>query len=140
VGDAVPFIDARDVADCVVSVLLNPQRFVSRSLVLTGKEAITGEAVALGMSRVFQTSIAYRAVSEAELRAVLSRQQIPGFMQDDLVAIERMMREGKLRDILTHTVKEVCGHPPRTLETFLATYKAQLSPAFSLKQLLHFFL
>ena len=139
-GDLVPYIDARDVADCVVSVLLNPQRFASRCLVLTGKEAITGEAVAVGMSRVFQTSIAYRAVSEAELRAVLSRQQIPASMQDDLVQIERMMGEGRLRELITQTVKEVCGHPPRTLETFLATYKQQLCPAFSLKQLLHFFL
>jgi len=139
-GGSAACIDARDVADCVVSILLNPSRFLSRRLVLTGKEAVSGEMVAVGMSRIYQKSIAYKTVSESELRSVLTRRQIPGFMQDDLIGIELMIRDGLLKDQVTYTVKEVCGHPPRTMETFLASYRSQLCPSFSLKQMLHFFI
>jgi NAD(P)H dehydrogenase (quinone) len=133
------FVDARDVADCVVSVLLNPHRYTSRHLLLTGKEVVTGEQLALGMSRVYQTSISHKVVSEAEMRAVLTRRGVPPFMQDDLVAVERLANDRQLT-LITPTVKEVAGHPPRTMETFLAAYKSQLMPSFSLSQLSHFFM
>ena len=133
------FIDARDVADCVVSVLLNPHRHASRRLVLTGKEAVTGEQMAVGMSRVYQTTVTHSVVDEQALRAVLTRRSIPAFMQDDICDIERLVNEGTLTHT-TNTVKEVAGHPPRTLETFLAHYRHQLMPTFSKPQLLHFFL
>ena len=133
------FTDARDVADCVVSVLLNAHRYHSRHLLLTGKEVVTGEQMATGMSRVYQTPVAHKVVTEAEMRQILTRRGIPPFMQDDLIAVERLANERRLTQI-TQTVKEVAGHPPRTLETFLAAYRSQLMPSFSLPQLSHFFM
>ena len=132
------FIDARDVADCVASVLLNSARYHGRHLVLTGKEAVSGDALAVGMSRIYQTTVTHRVVDEPALRAVLTRRGIPAFMQDDLLGIERLVHEGLLTHT-TNTVKEVAGHPPRTMETFLSHYRSQLLPTFSLSQLKHFF-
>jgi hypothetical protein len=41
-------------------------------------------------------------------------------MQDDLIGIELMIRDGLLKNQITYTVKEVCGHPPRTVRTRIA--------------------
>ena len=133
------YVDARDLADCVLSVMLNPQRFQSRQLHLTGKEAVDGATIAEAMSLCYQTSIVYRVVSEAEVRAVLERVGVPGWMSDDILAMEHMREAALLHDI-TSVVKDTCGHPPRTLMTFLSHYKSQLSPGFSIKQVLNFFL
>ena len=135
---AVSYIDARDVADCVLSVMLNPTRYQSRHLHLTGKEAVTGSAIAEAMSRCYQTSIAYSVVGEAEVRAMLERVGVPSFMADDVIALEHVRNTGQLAHI-TSTVKDVAGHPPRSLESFASAYKQQLSPGFSLKQVLNFF-
>lgn len=138
VGSA-SYIDARDVADCVLSVMLNPQRFQSRQLHMTGKEAVDGATIAEAMTRCYQTSIAFKVVSEQEVRAMLDRVGVPGWMSDDIIAMEHM-REAGLLTAITSSVKDTCGHPPRTLETFISAYKSQLSPAFSVKQVLNFFL
>ena len=132
------FIDARDVADCVVSVLLNPHRYSSRRLMLTGKEAVSGEMMAEGMSRVYQTQVQHRVVDEQTMRALLTRRSLPPHMQDDIIDIERIVNEGHLTRT-TSTVKEVAGHPPRTMETFLAHYRHQLMPTYNTSQLKHFF-
>ena len=119
--------------------MLSSQRFHSRHLHVTGKEAVSGATIAEAMTRCYQTAIQYHVVSETEVRAVLERSGVPGWMSDDIVAMEHI-REAGLLTAITPTVKETCGHPPRTLETFLSSYKSQLSPGLSIKQILNFFL
>ena len=119
--------------------MLSPHRFQSRTLHLTGKEAVDGRTIAEAMSRCYQTAIEYRVVGEHDVRAVLERVNVPGWMSDDIINMEHC-REAGLLTAITSTVKDTCGHPPRTLETFLTSYKSQLSPGFSLKQIINFFL
>lgn len=129
-------VDGRDVADSLVAILLNPARFASSEFLLTGKELVTPQTLCTAMSRVFGRPIKARVVDPTTFTSVLTKRGIPEFMVQDILAIER---EKEKTNVNTDSVKKLTGHPPRTVESFVASYKATLCNGMWLKQVANFF-
>lgn len=113
----VAWVDRRDVAAVVTSVLLqNPQ--VSEAYTVTGPQSLSFESIARVISQ--KTGIAFHYENEAPEAARASRiaQGIAVHEVDAAIGSYELMRLGGA-DIVTNTVQELTGRPPRSFESLV---------------------
>jgi NAD(P)H dehydrogenase (quinone) len=113
----VGWVDRRDVAAVVTSVLLRrPQ--ASGAYTVTGSRSLSFETVAKILSE--KTGIAFRYHDEAPAAARASRiaQGIAAHQVDAALGSYELMRSGGA-DIVTSTVEELTGRPPRSFEALV---------------------
>ena len=119
-GDArIPFIDTRDIADVVGTVLTEPvKKHASETYLLTGGVALNYEQVAAVLGAATNRDLEYVAESFDEARARLRSEGLPDWLIDSKLALAEYQRAGGETARVTRDVFEVTGHPPRSMIQF----------------------
>jgi len=97
---ATSFVDARDVADAVIGLLLNPIFHMNRVYTMTGPESVTyNDIVALFTKHV--KPVKYVEVSAAARKEQLSKEKLPEWMATTVLGMEDMQKTGKCEAVDT---------------------------------------
>ncbi|MEU9629220.1 NmrA family NAD(P)-binding protein [Streptomyces luteogriseus] len=113
-----PFLDVRDIADVVVSALTSGERYVGRTLTLSGARLLTfGEAVA-EISGATGRPLTYRAVSTRDYGEALVGFGVPPEEVAGMTAIFDTLLDGRNAH-LSDGVREVLGRAPRDFGDFV---------------------
>jgi NAD(P)H dehydrogenase (quinone) len=116
------FIDSADVVDAAVAVLTEPTKRGTRH-VLTGPVALTWPEVAGLLTRVLGRVTRYDAVTVEERRAQLEATGLAPWRVELLLGLDEINRSD-LYSTATDTVRQLTGHPPRTVEDYIARNRA----------------
>ncbi|MEV4788330.1 NmrA family transcriptional regulator [Streptomyces tuirus] len=113
-----PFLDVRDIADVVVAALTSGDRYVGRTLTLSGARLLTfGEAVA-EIAGATGRPLTYRAVSTRDYGEALVGFGVPPEEVAGMTAIFDTLLDGRNAH-LSDGVREVLGRPPRDFGDFV---------------------
>ncbi|MFJ4282245.1 NmrA family transcriptional regulator [Streptomyces massasporeus] len=113
-----PFLDVRDIADVVVAALTSGDRYVGRTLTLSGARLLTfGEAVA-EIARATGRALTYRAVSTRDYGEALVGFGVPPQEVAGMTAIFDTLLDGRNAH-LSDGVREVLGRAPRDFGDFV---------------------
>ncbi|GAA2381690.1 NmrA family transcriptional regulator [Streptomyces coeruleofuscus] len=113
-----PFLDLRDVADVTVTALTSGDRFVARTITLSGPRLLTfGEAVA-EIARATGRPLTYRAVSTQDYGKRLLGFGVPPQEVTALSDIFDTLLDGRNAHLSTG-VREVLGRAPRDFTDFV---------------------
>lgn len=119
------FIDVRDIAASAAAALTN-DTFNGKAFNLTGPQALSyGEAAAL-LSKALNRSVTYQALDDASFVANLTTAGVPKDYAEFLAVLFHPVREGWTAGV-TGAVKELTGHEPRSLETYVQDNLAKLA-------------
>ncbi|MFO7262062.1 MAG: SDR family oxidoreductase [bacterium] len=123
IGDGrVPFIDARDIAEVALRVLLDPEPHAGKKYVLTGGEAVGYAEVAAALSEATGKEIRYQPITMEEARERLEARGTPPELVDAMLAIAAYQRAGGPTSTVSDTVERLLGRPPRTIRDFARDY------------------
>ncbi|MET9762376.1 NmrA family transcriptional regulator [Streptomyces sp. NPDC006372] len=113
-----PFLDVRDIADVVVAALTAGDRYVGRTLALSGPRLLTfGEAVA-EIAAATGRPLGYRAVSTRDYGAALTGFGVPAAEVEALTGIFDTLLDGRNAH-LCDGVRQVLGRAPRDFADFV---------------------
>ncbi|MFD9979502.1 NmrA family transcriptional regulator [Streptomyces massasporeus] len=113
-----PFLDVRDIADVVVAALTSGDRYVGRTLTLSGGRLLTfGEAVA-EIAGATGRPLTYRAVSTRDYGEALVGFGVPPEEVAGMTAIFDTLLDGRNAH-LSDGVREVLGRAPRDFGDFV---------------------
>lgn len=112
-----PFVDVRDVADVVVAALTGGDRYVRRTLEVSGPRLLTfGEAVA-EVAAAAGRELAYREVSPRDYGARLAGFGVPPGEVEFLVELFASLLDGRNAHV-SDGVRQVLGRAPRDFADF----------------------
>ena len=111
-------IDVRDVADATAAAVRSDQ-FDNQVFELSGPESISFNDVARALSMVADRTIAYIPVSPEDVRATLLEMGMGEWMANLLMEYSQAYGDG-WGDLVTDSVQQLTGHPPRSFQTFTA--------------------
>ncbi|MGD1840866.1 MAG: hypothetical protein ACFB0B_08220 [Thermonemataceae bacterium] len=114
---AVPFIDARDIADCAVAVL-TASSDVRGIVDISGPEAFTFSEIADKISNLVGYSIKHVSPVGEEARQSFMATGLDGWMLDAMLDDTANVARG-VGATIHKGVKHITGNEPRTLDTFL---------------------
>ena len=118
-------IDSTDVVDAAIAVLTEPSKRGKRH-VLTGPFALTWPDVADRLTQALGRPIRYDAVSIDERRAQLEAGGLASWRVDLLLGLDAINRSD-LYATPTDAVRQLTGHPPRTVEEYIERNLAAFS-------------
>jgi uncharacterized protein YbjT (DUF2867 family) len=122
-----PWIDHADVSGVATAVLLDGSPgHVGQVIEMTGPVALTNDDVAAALERALGHPVAHEWLDEQTLRAQLASFGLPDWLIDSLLGQQRLTRENRL-SMVSSTVENVLGRPPRTFDQWLTDNK----PAFA---------
>ncbi|MHB0999976.1 MAG: SDR family oxidoreductase [Armatimonadota bacterium] len=124
----VPFIDARDIASVVVSVLTNSGH-LGKSYEITGPESLSYNNIAKILTNVLGREVAYVDIPEDDLRSEMLDSGMPQWMADDYTCYQRYFRDGYGSQV-TNWNARLKGDAPIHFDQFARDY----FPAFTSKQ------
>lgn len=116
------FIDARDIAACAATVLLDPAEHAGRTYLLTGPEALSNMDVAAILSAEAGREIAYRPLSEEQAREKWMSAGLPEWSANMLLGLARQVREG-VTGMVTGAVKHLSGRDPVPFRQFARDFR-----------------
>ncbi|WP_052852784.1 NmrA family NAD(P)-binding protein [Streptomyces avicenniae] len=120
VGDAVePFVDADDIADVATAALLDP-RHIGRTYELSGPDLLSFWDVADILSSAIGRPVSYVPVSDADYRAALTAQGLPGELAD----LFGLITDGRNASVV-HGVEEALGRAPRSFTEYAKVAAAE---------------
>lgn len=142
-GDGlVGWVAREDCAECAAAVLTSPGH-EGKTYTLSGPELLSSRDAAALMSELAGRPLEFRIISDDELDADLAQIGVPKryvegmhvdgmhgvstSCRDDIVTMERSMREGYLA-VATDDVRNILGRPPRSLREVMLASKDRLWP------------
>lgn len=112
-----PFVDVRDIADVVVGVLAASERYIGRSVAVSGARLLTfGEAVA-EIGAAAGRELTYRPVPAREYGEILAGFGLPAEEVEFLVDVFESLLDGR-NAYLSDGVQQVLGRAPRDFTDF----------------------
>lgn len=118
-------IDSADVVDAAVAVLSEPSER-GKAHVLTGPIALTWPEVAARMTQVLGRPIHYDAISIEERHAQLEARGLAPWRVELVLGLDKINRSD-LYATPTDTVRQLTGHPPRTVEDYVERNRTAFS-------------
>jgi uncharacterized protein YbjT (DUF2867 family) len=122
----VSLIDARDIAACAASVLLDPVEHAGRTYLLTGPEALSCADIAALLSEQAGRAIAYRPLSEEQAREAWLAAGLPEWNVNMLLGLARQVREGVMA-LVTGAVKHLADRDPIPFRQFARDFRRSWS-------------
>ncbi len=121
VGDIkMPFIDARDIAEVAVRILINPEKHVNKTYMLTGSEAVSYHEVAEAVSQAIHEPVTYVSQTPEEARKRLEAKGLPEWaVKLFLVMAKNQQADGAT---VSTAVQEILGKPSRNVYYFAKDY------------------
>jgi uncharacterized protein YbjT (DUF2867 family) len=123
----VAFIDIRDIADVAASVLANPSTHDGQIHTLTGPRALNFAALAELLSSATGHPVRHISPPRVLARLVLPWASGMPRWRSNLVVDLMTAIAGGAQSVPTDAVRQITGHPPRTIEAFIAEQRAQFS-------------
>ena len=118
-------INSADVVDAAVAVLTEPSKR-GKPHVLTGPFGLTWPEVAARLTQALGRPIRYDAVSIEERRAQLEADGLASWRVELVLGLDEINRSD-LYATPTDTVRQLTGHPPRTVEQYIERNRAAFS-------------
>ena len=115
----VAFVSRQDVAAAVAGCLMTEEH-AGATYNLSGPAAISGAERAAVVSQASGKPLSFMVLTEEQFRGGLARANLPGFLVDGFVAMQKAFTSGAY-NIVTGDVERLSGHAPRVLQTALAT-------------------
>jgi uncharacterized protein YbjT (DUF2867 family) len=124
VGDGkVPYIDARDIADCAHDILLNPKEHLNKTYVLTGPEVTGFKRLAESLSYALGRDIQYVSISEDEARQRMEHDGYPEHLIESLISLARYQRNCPEKSIaISPDLENILKRRARTVDDFASDY------------------
>jgi uncharacterized protein YbjT (DUF2867 family) len=119
------FIDVRDIAESAAAALTHYQ-FNGQAFNLTGPQALSYAEAAAILSKALNRTISYEAIDDATFVANLTGAGVPKDYAEFLAFLFYPVREGWTAGV-SGAVKELTGHEPRSLETYVQDNLAKLA-------------
>ena len=121
VGDIkMPFIDARDIAEVAVRILIDPEKHVNKTYMLTGSEAVSYHEVAEAVSQAIHEPVTYISQTPEEARKRLEAKGLPEWaVKLFLVMAKNQQADGAT---VSTAVQEILGKPSRNVYYFAKDY------------------
>lgn len=121
-GEArIPMIDTRDVA-AVAAAILTGSGHAGKRYTLTGPEPISHRRATEILSSHLGTPLTYLPESEKAAFTRLHDAGLPPWLIGAQLALAEYQRGGGGTEIVTDTVEEVTGRPPRTFQDFVRDF------------------
>ena len=123
IGDAkISYVDARDIAEVAVSILLNPASHRNKNYLLTGEEAVSYYDVAEAISQAVHEPVTYVAESPEEARKRLEARGLPEWAIKLFLVMAKVQQSES--PVLSKSVQEILGKPARSVSYFAKDYAA----------------
>jgi NAD(P)H dehydrogenase (quinone) len=112
-------VAARDVADVVTAVLVDPAAHIGRTYELTGAASLNGDGIAAEYAAATGRDVTYTDVPLGEWAdGDLAALGLPAHVGEHIATMARLHADNRY-DRLTGDVRLVTGHPPTTLRDHL---------------------
>ncbi|MBU8934276.1 MAG: SDR family oxidoreductase [candidate division Zixibacteria bacterium] len=122
-GDGkIGWVDLRDIAAVNVEVLLNPEKYKSQTLTITGSENLSYAEAVAQMNEVIGKESQYVAVPDEAAINAMKEIQFPPFIIDLMISLNHTIVEGYAEEI-TNTVENVTGQKPIAFKQFVIDNK-----------------
>ncbi|NUP23842.1 MAG: NAD(P)H-binding protein [Streptomyces sp.] len=112
-----PFVDVRDIADVVVTALTSGDRYVGRTLVLTGPRLLSWREAVAEISGATGSTITYTPVPTRSYGEALAGFGVPPAEVELLMEVFETLMDGRNAHV-TDDVREVLGRAPRDFADF----------------------
>ncbi|MFE0253883.1 NAD(P)H-binding protein [Streptomyces sp. NPDC059010] len=112
-----PFVDVRDIADVVVTALTSGDRYVGRTLVLTGPRLLSWREAVAEISGATGSTITYTPVPTRSYGEALAGFGVPPEEVELLTEVFETLMDGRNAHV-TDDVREVLGRAPRDFADF----------------------
>jgi uncharacterized protein YbjT (DUF2867 family) len=112
-----PFVDVRDIADVVTAVLTSGDRYVGRTLELTGPRLLSWREAVAEISAASGSTIAYTPVPARAYGEALAGFGVPPEEVELLVEVFETLMDGRNAHV-TDDVRAVLGREPRDFADF----------------------
>ena len=116
------WVDVRDIAAVNVEVLLNPEKFLNQTLVITGSERLNYEEAIGQMNKILGKETQYVAIPHEAAMQAMSDMHFPQFIIDLLVSLNESIKQGHFVEI-TDTIEAVTGKAAITFKQFVMDNK-----------------
>jgi uncharacterized protein YbjT (DUF2867 family) len=118
----ISWVDVRDIAAVNVEVLLNPEKFINKSLIITGQESLNYQETISQLNEITEKKTKYIAISSEVAIKSLTDMQFPKFFIDLIISLNESIRQGHFEKN-TNTVETVTGKMPISFKQFVTDYK-----------------
>lgn len=122
----VSYIDVKDVALSVATILNHPKNHIGKIYTLTGSGAYDTNEIAKIITAIIGKQINYVSITDNDYVEKMKEYHLPQFEIDTLLSLYQADREG-LNSIATDTVKQLTGKEPNTFEAFISDKKELLT-------------
>ncbi|KMS73228.1 NmrA family transcriptional regulator [Streptomyces viridochromogenes] len=112
-----PFVDVRDIADVVTAVLTSGDRYVGRTLELTGPRLLSWREAVAEISEAAGSTITYTPVPTRAYGQALTGFGVPAEEVELLIEVFDTLMDGRNAHV-TGDVREVLGREPRDFADF----------------------
>lgn len=118
----VSYIDVKDVALTVATILNNPKKHIGKTYTLTGSTAYDTNEIAKIISKAIDKHIIYVSVPDSDYVETMKKYHLPQFNIDTLLSLYQADRAG-FNSIVTDTFKLLTDKEPNSFETFIKDKK-----------------
>ena len=118
----ISWIDVRDIAAVNVEALLNPEKYVNQTLILTGSESLNYEEAINQMNEVLGKETKYIPIPNEAAAKAMADMHFPQFIIDLLISLNNSIKQGHFIET-TNTVENVLGREAITFKQFVSDYK-----------------
>jgi NAD(P)H dehydrogenase (quinone) len=116
-------IDARNVAEVIAAILVNPTAHVGKVYELTGPRSQNMDGVAAEYSKALDRPITYVSVPLDQWRdQVLRGHELSDHVSEHFLTMARLHADNRY-DRLTHDVETIIGKPPTSIRDYVAQRK-----------------
>ena len=122
----VSYIDVKDVALSVATILNNPKNHIGKIYTLTGTTAYDTNEIVKIITATIEKQVTYVSIPDNHYVETMRKYHLPQFNIDTLLSLYKADREG-LNSIVTDTVKQLTGKEPNTFEAFISDKKELLT-------------
>ncbi|AWX44402.1 NAD(P)H dehydrogenase (quinone) [Flagellimonas maritima] len=117
------YIDARDVADVAVNVLLQEAPLPSSTIALDGPEALSHYEMAQRLSKVTGRTITYKNISRSDYFKMLTkRAKLPQWLATHIIELDELALN--IPEPQTHSLAPLLDRKPRIMDAYLQENKA----------------
>jgi NAD(P)H dehydrogenase (quinone) len=116
-------VDARDVAEVVAAILVNPATHIGKTHELTGPRSQDMRGVAAEYAEALGRPVRYADVPLDQWCDELRGRHLPGHLHDHILTMARLHADNRY-DRLTHDVETITGRPATSIRDFVARNRA----------------
>ncbi len=118
----ISWTDVRDIAAINVEVLLNPEKYLSQTLTITGSESFNYEEAIKQMNEILGKETKYFAITNEAAAKAMADMHFPQFIIDLLISLNDSIKQGHFVET-TNTIEKVLGRKPITFKQFVNDHK-----------------